>query len=443
MPDSEDAAAAQDYAFQSPRYAWMVVLILCGLQFISNMERQILGLVVEPLRRDFSLQDTDIALLQGIAFALFYSLVALPIGWLADRWRRDRIILIGMGLWSLATIGCMVAKSYGMLFSARLLIGLADAALLPASFSLLSDYFPRQRLAGAVGTVTGASFFGTGASLLLGGPLLGVLPAGLVNLPVVGAVHGWQLSFGLLCLPGFALMLLTLAVREPPRRAAPGDADAARSHGVGEVLRYFFAHLPYLGCLLAGIILLSGYQVGVTNWAVSLFIRRYGWTAGQIGLLYGLYFMIIGTIASTLGGRISDYLATRRGRKDANFLVPMGSVMVLIPLAILFPINGVAWLSAALLGVLTFLAVLSFGPAMAAIPAYVPSSLRAQMIALTMACSTLIGNSGGPWLVAWFTEDVFGDPNALPWSLAICAGLLLVPSALFFALGARAARRLM
>lgn len=439
---SADDAASDDgsdgsYAFGSRAYAWTVTFILCGIQFVSNMERQILGLVVEPLKRDLHIRDVDVSLLQGFAFALFYAVAAVPVGWLADRWRRDRIIIIGITLWALCTLACTVAQSYGMLFTARLLIGLADASLLPASFSLLGDYFPKAKLAGAVGIVTGASFLGTGASLIFGGMLLGVLPTDhAVMVPGLGAVHGWQFAFGIMCVPGVALMLAMLAVREPPRR----DARPGEQARIGDVGRYIAANLPYLGGLLGGIVLLTTYQYGVTNWAVSLFIRRYGWTAAQIGFLYGLYFMIIGTIGSLAGGRLADMLRAR-GRRDANFLVPLVSSALLVPIAITFAICGVAMLSAVLLGVTTFLVVLSFGPAMAALPAYVPSAFRAQLVALTMMLATLFGAGAGPWLVAFFTDDVFHDPGALPWSLAICAPLLLVPSTICFLIGARAARR--
>lgn len=437
---SEEPLAREDYAFGSKRYAWIVALILCGLQIASNMERQILGLVVEPLRRDFHILDVDVSLLQGIAFALFYSLVAIPIGWLADRWRRDYILLIGIILWAISTLACMVATSYSMLFSARLLIGLADASLLPASFSLLGDYFPKAKLAGAVGAVTGASFLGTGISLTAGGLLMAVLPIDQdIVLPVFGAIHGWQLSFGIMCIPGLALILAVLAMREPPRRDAETGEPDAKPGRAFDAVRYLGQHMPYMGALLGGIILLTTYQYGVTNWAVTLFIRRYGWTPTEIGFLYGMYFMIIGAGASLIGGKLADYLRSR-GRRDANFLVPCGAVAILTPLAILFPIAGTPVLSAVLLGVVTFCVVVSFGPAMAAIPAYVPNSLRAQMVAVMMMLATLIGSGGGPWLVALFTEKVFGDPQALPYSLVACAALLLLPCWICFMLGARAAR---
>ncbi len=442
VPPSADPIAVKGYAFGSAGYAWLVVTILSGLQLVSNMERQILSLTVEPLSRDFHIQDIDVSLLQGLAFALFYALVAIPIGWLADRWRRDRIITIGTALWVVATVASMMAKSYSALFAARLLTGLADASLLPAAFSLLSDYFPKAKLAGALGTVTGASFLGTGASLVFGGLLLKLLPMnGDVVLPLFGAVHGWQLSFGIMGLPGVALLAALFAVREPPRR--PGEQEDGAGNGTSMIAfaRYTIANRGYLGTLLGGIILLVTYQYGLTNWAVSLFVRKFGWTATQIGLVYGLYFMIIGALASIMGGKLCDHLRDN-GRRDANFLIPLVASAVTFPLGLVLALSGSATVAAIALGGITFCVVIAIGPAMAAIPAFVPNIMRAQFVAVTMMLSTLVGAGGGPWLVAFFTEAVFHNPLALPYSLAITASLLLLPAATCFYFGARVARRL-
>ena len=437
------SSGADDFAFGSARYAWIVVAILSGLQIVSNVDRQILSLAVEPLKRDFAISDIDVSLLQGIAFALFYSIVAVPIGLLADRWRRDRILIISMMIWVVATVGCMMAQSFSALFLARLLVGLGDAALVPVTFSILSDYFPRAKLAGAIGTITGAGFLGTGASLTFGGLMMAKLPVDqAVTLPMTGSVFGWQLAFGFASVLGLLLVMALFAVREPPRRAAEDSSEERQDKpSVADVVRYLFAHKGYLISLLGGIILLASFQYGLTTWAVALFIRKFAWTATQIGFIYGLYFMIIGTVASLAGGKLCDYLRSR-GRRDANFLIPFGSILILLPSALVFALNDSGPLSVTMLGVITFFVVLSFGPAMAAIPAYVPSTMRAQLTAFTMLLATLLGAGGGPWLVAFFTDIVFGNPLALPYSLAICAPLLLIPAGICFFIGGRTARHI-
>lgn len=430
------------YAFGSRSYAWAICLLLSGLQVVSCMERQILNLVVEPLRRDFHIQDVQVSVLQGIAFALFYAVVAVPVGWLADRWRRDRIIMIGMGLWAISTLACMIAQSFSMLFAARLLIGLADASLVPASMSLLSDYFPRSRLAAPVGILTGATFLGSGLALTFGGLLFGVLPVERTFvLPWFGPIHGWQFAFGIMCLIGLLFTLALLALREPTRRDREDERDLA-SHDahIADVLRYFAQHRASLGTLLGGLIFLSTYQYGFSAWAVTFFIRIHGWSAPRIGLIYGLYLLVLAPTASVVGGRLCDWLRAK-GREDANFLVPLAGITALAPITLLFSLTASATLAATLLGLVCFSAVICFGPAMAAIPTLVPSTMRAQTVAIVMLLSTLVGGGGGPWLVASFTQYVFGSPQALGLSLASCAALLLLPALLCFTLGARSTRR--
>ncbi|WP_260928544.1 MFS transporter [Novosphingobium sp. 9] len=430
------------YAFGSKGYAWLVCLLLSGLQIVSNMERQIINLVVEPLRRDFHIQDVQVSVLQGIAFALFYAVVAVPIGWLADRWRRDRIIIAGMALWALCTLGCMIARSFEMLFVARLLIGLADASLVPASMSLLGDYFPRARLAGPVGILTGATFLGSGMALTFGGLLLAILPVDRdVALPLFGSIHGWQLAFGIMCLIGIAFTLALLAIREPVRRDRSAVAGTANhSASFRDVIAFLIRQRRSLGSLLTGLILLGTYQYGFSAWAVTMFIRVHGWSATRIGFIYGLYLMILGPTASALGGRICDWLRAR-GRADANYLVPLGGVIALLPLTVTFSLAHSGTTAAVLLGFVSFASIICFGPAMAAIPDTVPSTMRAQTVAITMLLSTLVGGGGGPWLIAMFTQNIFANTAAIGWSMAVCAGLLLLPTAIFFYSGARTARR--
>lgn len=431
-------AAPDDYAFASRRLAWFAVAVFCALQLSSNMDRQVISLVVEPLRRDFGLDDIQIGLLQGLAFALFYAVVAIPIGWAADRWRRNRIILVGASVWTLATLFCMVAPDYPWLFAARMMVGLGEAALVPAAFSMLGDYFPRGHVAGAVSIVTGASFFGAGCALAFGGVFVDQLPiAGMVELPWAGPVHGWQLAFGLVSLPGLLLLPIVARLREPPRKVSAGAVEAPT---LREVAEFVIAGWRFWLPLLVGMILMATYQYGMTAWVVAFFMRVHGWTTGDIGLLYGLYFMSIGTGASLFGGWWCNRLASA-GRRDATLVIPLVAGLAALPLTLAFAMTRDATLSAALLGVLTFFGVISFGPGMSAYQLYAPNRMRAQLTAFHVLLSTLVGGGLGPWLTAYFTERVFRDPQALPQSMALAAATVLLPAILALSLGMRAARR--
>lgn len=434
------AAASQDgYAFGSPRAAWSVLLILCCLNIGSYMDRQIINLLVEQIRRDFQVSDVQVSLLQGLAFALFYSVVALPIGWVADRWNRRSIVVIGATFWSVATLVCMIAKDYPTLFVARMLVGLGEAALIPAGFSLLSDYFPRARVSSAVSSVTGASFLGNGLALTVGGITLAHLPqTGQVALPVVGSVFGWQLAFGVVTIPSLIMIVFMCFVREPPRRGVAEIRPPAPK--LRDLLGFLNKDRGFWLALVGGMVFMNCYQYGLSAWVVTFFIRTYGWEAQRIGGLYGTYFFTIGLAAAIFGGVLCDRLV-KMGRSDANLLIPLGAAIVALPVTVIFALCGNAMLSAVLLAVLTFVAVAPFGPAIAAIPLLAPNNMRAQLLAYYMLTMTLVGSTSGPWLIANATDNLYRDPSALKYSIALCAAATLSVAIVCLDLGRRRMRR--
>lgn len=146
-------------------YAWYVVFALSLLQIGSYIDRQVINLLVEPMRRDFAINDTQVSLLLGLSFALFYAVVAIPIGKLADSYNRVAIIVGGALFWSVATLGCMIAGSYWQLFAARMMVGIGEATLIPAGYSVIGDYFRPGRVATATSIITGASFLGPASRL--------------------------------------------------------------------------------------------------------------------------------------------------------------------------------------------------------------------------------------------------------------------------------------
>lgn len=430
-PDGRDGP--QDgFAFGAPAYAWFVVAVLCALQIASNMDRQIINLLVEQIRRDLGVSDVGVSLLQGLAFAVFYSVVAVPIGWASDRTQRRMIIIVGVVFWSFSTLMCMVAKDYTMLFVARMMVGLGEAALIPAAFSMLSDYFPKARLSSAISAVTGASFLGSGLALAVGGFILARLPTtGQVDLPFVGPVFGWQLAFGVVTLPSLVMVAVMAFVREPPRRETGKRQAGVR---VSEMVAFIAHNGRFWAALVSGMALLNIYQMGLSTWTVTFFLRTYGWSAERIGVLYGGYFMVIGTAASLAGGMLCDWIVAR-GRHDANLIIPLGAAIISLPLTALFALNGDATVSAVLLALLTFVGVLPFGPGIAAVPLLAPNRMRAQLLAVYMLIMTLLGAVAGPWLIAAATDYLFKDPMALKYSIALVGSLVLGAAVICLVLG--------
>jgi len=418
-----------------PAYAWFVVAALSLLQVGSYIDRMVINLLVEPMRRDFQISDTQVSLLLGFAFATFYAVMAIPAGRLVDKHSRVRIIVIGVLFWSVATLLCMVADGYWTLLFARMLVGLGEAALLPAALSILSDYFRPGRLALATSVVTSASFVGSGLALVMAGYVLSQLPATeFVNLFVFGEVRTWQLAFGFASIPSLLFLGLFLFVKEPARTGLAKQKDTSAS--LRDALEYLRADKAMWISVFTAMSLVNAFQYGLTSWIPTFFIRTYGWTAGEIGQLYGMTFLVCATTGILTGGWLCDRLYGRFGRRTF-VITPFISAVLTIPLVLTFALAGSGLVSAILVVPLTFFGTMAFGAAVAAIPSLAPNRLRGQLVAAYMLAGTLIGQGFGPWLIAVFTDYVMGDPMLISRSIAVVSTSLLAAAAAILAVGIR------
>ena len=183
--------------------AWSTVGLFCIAAILSYTDRQILGLLVDPIRADLEISDTDVGVLQGVAFAIIYSVAGLPLGRLADIFQRRRVILTGVALWSVGTILCGYASSFWMLFAGRLIVGIGEAALAPAAMSMIADMFPTERRGTAIGLFAMGMVIGGGAAISIGGVLLELaVDHRFAGIPMVGALAPWREVLVLLGLAG-------------------------------------------------------------------------------------------------------------------------------------------------------------------------------------------------------------------------------------------------
>ncbi len=207
-------------------YAWYVVIVLTAIYMLSFVDRQILSLLVGPIKRDLAISDTRIGLLQGLSFALFYTVMGLPLGRAADKRNRRNLIAGCVLVWSLFTGLCSVAKSFWTLFLTRIGVGVGEAGLSPAAYSMLADYFPSERLGVAISIYYMGVFLGSGAALLVGGSIVDALVRSpLITLPLLGTIASWRVTFLLVGLPGLVFAALVYTVREPLRRDLLKAAD--------------------------------------------------------------------------------------------------------------------------------------------------------------------------------------------------------------------------
>ena len=428
-------AGTADYPNQV--YAWYVVGVLTLAYIFSFIDRQILNLLVEPIRHDLNLSDTQISLLQGIAFALFYTLMGIPIARLADVSNRRSIIAAGVFLWSLMTALCGLTKTFWQLFAARIGVGVGEAALSPPAYSLFSDYFPPGKVTRAIAVYTGGSFLGAGLAYIIGGLVVDyVASLDTVDIPFIGQLRAWQLAFIVVGLPGVLLALLVMTLREPARRGLLGDepGTAPKSIPIKDILRFLRKNWRTYGHHLIGVSMFVMLAYAILAWTPAFFIRKYGWTPGEVGLIYGFILLIFGTSGVVSAGWMADALR-RRGHTDANLRVIMIGALCAAPFGIAVPLVDNVWLALALMAPFTFLWSLPHGIAPAALQPITPNQMRAQVSALYLLSVNLVGMGIGPTFVALMTDYLYGDPALVGYSLATVAATAAPLSALILYTG--------
>jgi len=399
----------------SARQAWYAVAILTLANVSGSIDRQIFTSLVGPVKRDLGLSDTQVSLLMGFGFAVFFSVFGLAIGRLVDRGRRTLIVAVGAALWSLMTAVTGMTRSYSQLILARIGVGVGEATLGPAAVSIIADAFPRGRLGTAMSVYMLGTFFGSGVSYALGAWIVSRADApGLVTLPIVGAMHPWQTVFFIIGLPGLLVTVLMLTVREPARAAGE---RAEVQVPVRQVLAYLRRNARTMTALCVGFTCSASVNWGIGAWLQAFFVRTHGWSVAEAGALQGALTMGLGPVGTLLGGWLADRYA-RRGMVDAPLRIGMLGAAGMIVFAGLYPVVPSATLAAALLVPVNLFAALPWGAANAAIAEAMPSRMRGQGSAIFQLMVGLAGGIG-PTAVALVTDRVYGDDAALRWSLAV------------------------
>ena len=404
--------------------AWFIVLVLTLANVSGFVDRQILTLLVVPIKRDLHVSDTQVSLLMGLGFVMFYSVLGLPIGRWVDRGRRGVIVAIGIAAWSVMTTITGVAHSFSQLFAARIGVGVGEATLGPAAVSLIGDSFPRRSLGSAMGVYAAGIFFGSGVAYALGAYVIGALDVpGVVSIPFIGDIFPWQRVFFIVGLPGVVVALLALLMREPAR--AVSAQVAAKANGAvsfADLLAHVRLHKRTVAALTLGFAFSASVNFGVGAWMSTFFVRTHGWRIQDAGLLQGSMTMCFGVVGSLLGGRLTDRLA-KRGHADAPILVGMIGAAGMLVCAGLYPLVSSATVAAALILPVNIFAAMPWGAANAAVAEVMPPRLRGQGSALYQIIVSLISGTVGPTAVALLTDRVFHDEAALRYSLSICTAV--------------------
>lgn len=434
---SDSAEAKPERIWPTPLVAWYSVGVLTFAYLVSFVDRQILSLLIEPIRADLEISDTQISLLGGFAFAVLYTTVGIPIAWLADHRSRRMIISAGIAVWTVMTALCGLAQTFWQMFAARVGVGVGEAALTPSAFSMLSDTFPPNRLARPMGVYMAGGAMGAGMALIVGGAVLAATEAlPTVAVPLLGALKPWQFAFVLVALPGVLAMLLVLSLREPARRGrldgSPTGAPVSPRAAIGYVARRWRIYLPLLG----GFALLALFKNAILMWAPTLYIRTFGWTASEIGFAYGLCLLVFGIAGAVGGGWLVDWLRGR-GMLDGAPRVAVATMLLCAPAGALMPLMPNAALSLALLALVTMLGFVIAAIVPTALQLVTPNEMRAQVSAVAQFSNNLLGIAFGPTLVALITDFGFGYDDALRFSMAAVSLTIAPLGALSFGLGIR------
>ncbi len=425
-------------AYPPIRQAWYAVTILTLAYIFSFIDRQILSLLVVPIRRDLAISDTQMSLLMGISFALFYTLFGLPLGRLADSSSRRNLITLGVLTWSLFTAGCGLAATYPLLFLMRVGVGIGEAALSPPAYSLLSDYFPPRQRPLALSVYGLGIFIGSGLAMILGGIIVPYTASGgVITLPLVGlAVYPWQITFFVIGLPGLLIAALVRTVPEPIRQ----ERQTTLPVSLAAIVAYIKSHRATFGCHHLATALITFAAYGINAWAPSFLMRTYGWSVAQAGLTFGVAVAVFSSLGILAGGWYCQSLA-RRGYRDAHFRVGLITAILALPSVILFPLMPTPELAMLFLIPCLFLQATMFGVAPAALQQVAPNEMRAQISAVYLFVINLIGLGAGPTVIALVTDRVFHDDLMLRYSiLYVCAASWLL-SALLWGVGLAPYRR--
>lgn len=389
-----------------PGYRGYVLAVLLAGYTLNSFDRSVLNLLLEPIRLEFGVSDTQLGLLSGLAFAAFYATLSIPIARLSDRWNRRNVLALSILLWTVMTALCGVAASFAMLLLARMGVAIGQSGASPTSHSLIADYFPAERRATALGIYTLGAAAGSMLAGLFGG-------WGAANL-------GWRSTLLFAAAPGLLLVpLLFLTVAEPARTPHPGEGASAvpslRSAAAFLWSKRSFRHL----CLACALHSLAMYASASFN--PSYLSRTHGWSGSTIGALVATL-GLTGLIGTFLGGFVADRMDERR--RDARWLmwVPGIATLCVIPVQLVVYLGAGAPMVAAFL-FSSLLSLVYFGPSYATVQALARPRMRAVAASLLLSSKAIIGMGLGPLLVGLVSDAL--APTVGTQSLRM--GLVLVP----------------
>lgn len=395
------------------------VLVMLTLVYVFNfIDRQLLVILQESIKKELLLSDTQLGLLSGFTFAIFYVTMGIPIARLADRSNRRNVVAISLGLWSLMTTLSGWVRNYTQLLLARIGVGVGEAGGSPPAHAMISDYFPPEKRATALSVYSSGIYFGI---------LIGYLMGGYLNQQL-----GWRSAFFVLGIPGIVFSLLFYAtVKEPRRGATDVNAATTGTHTMTQVLKLLYSKKVFV--YLAAASGLHAFSIyGLFNWAPSFLARLHGMKNTDIGIALGLILGITGALGTFAGGFLTDYF----GKTDKGWYLKIPAYAIL--LSILFVIGTLFWrdtfFALACLGVCNFLYSIYLGPVISVSHMLVPASMRALTSSILFLVINLVGLGFGPMMVGMISDLLAPSlgTESLRWAMSCIIVVSLISMLLFF-----------
>ena len=409
----------------SPRVAWYAVFIFSLTLMINFLDRGIISLLVPSIKADLQLTDFQMSLLMGFAFIMFYVFLGLPVARYADVGVRRTIVGVGIGLWSLATALCGFAHTFWQFFAARVGTGVGESCGGPATYSMLADLFPPQKLPRAIAVMSFGFMAGTGLSLIIGGAIVQYLTGlGPQVFPIVGLLKPWQMTFLLVGLPGLVVSAMLWTLPEPVRRGREtATGERPQSIPLRTVIRFLYDNRSVYGTMLLGLAFSTTLSIGTLNWGPAFYGRTYGWSMAQVGLITGFVILVVWPPGAMFGSWLAERWH-RQGKHDANLRVVLWTICLLIPGQIAFPLMPRPEYAIAISAVNGFIAAWLLGPQNAAVQVITPNAMRGQFSALVIFIINVLGYGLGPTLIATITDKVFGNEADLRYAMSTAAAVL-------------------
>jgi MFS family permease len=430
-----EGAVAPERAGVTPLQAWMGLAILILITFLGALDRQIISLMVGGIKATLHLSDSQIGVMQGAAFGIALLVFSLPFGYLADRFSRTLVLCVGVIIWSLAAAAGGVSNTFNTLMAARIGVAIGEAALIPAASSLIGDLFPRHKLATVFSIFHCGTILGGATALGVGGAVLAWAQDGL-TFPLIGHLVSWQVALLVTGLPGVAIAFLVFLV--PEQKGRGRGPDAAPQAPWRDVFRFMTDNWAYLTCYMLGFSMLYASTLAQLAWLPTILQRSYGWTPIQVGGVLMVFTAVLGVSGQLVNGMTVDRMLAR-GRKDAHLRYYGVAAAIVAVCAVAAQYAPTAWIFLAFFAPIKFFMNYA-GVHSAALQMITPSHMRARVAAVNMVFYGLVGGTGGPSIVAYFTDHVFRDESKVINSLSLTYGVLAPTAALLFWLGAKPMR---